>query len=524
MPGSPRPTSGPPRFRRTVLATLLLVAAPILVPPAWGDCRIDCQQEARGCVATECATLAGTARRACARACRERTGCLFGGPAVRTLAYVLTECHDTGGTLDARQALRVRRGRCPEESVVEAVGHPVGGLGPLCSVVLGGSLLADNALAAGVFTRLGISRDGSTVAFERTTRFSLVPALFDLPGDEEGLYVRADGQSPRRLGDASRAPSFGLGGTAIQTDATIDFSPNGRFVVFTDQGPGPDGAEERQVVVVDVRDGTRTQVTRLPRVPEARRHFVFATGAAKFFDNDTIFFGSYTNPDGLNPENTLKPFTIDRDGRHLGVLKRPDVLAGAPGSLPLVPSPGGGQVLNVVRAGEPENPEPGQPIVEVFLVNPRRSVLQLTNLRRIDTDGQFLDTAAGRVFFRASADPFGTNPQHDCQLFSIDVLGAGLRQVTFFDSAAPSIFGCAAFAPPGCGLAGAVQDPASRTVVFSSSCDPLGSNPHGAQVFAMRPGGSGLRQLTSARGVTTTPGETVVELPGPFAYPGRSSR
>jgi hypothetical protein len=38
----------------------------------------------------------------------------------------------------------------------------------------------------------------------------------------------------------------------------------------------------------------------------------------------------------------------------------------------------------------------------------------------------------------------------------------------------------------------------------------------------MRPDGSGLRQLTNARGMTTDPDGTVhVEVPTPFAYPSQ---
>lgn len=56
--------------------------------------------------------------------------------------------------------------------------------------------------------------------------------------------------------------------------------------------------------------------------------------------------------------------------------------------------------------------------------------------------------------------------------------------------------------------------------MFSASCDPVGANPFGDQIFAMRPDGTGLRQLTNARGMTTDPDGTVhVELAGPFAYP-----
>jgi hypothetical protein len=57
------------------------------------------------------------------------------------------------------------------------------------------------------------------------------------------------------------------------------------------------------------------------------------------------------------------------------------------------------------------------------------------------------------------------------------------------------------------------------TVLFSSSCDPVGGNPFGNQLFATRPDGTGLRQLTNARGMTTDPDGTVhVELPGPVVY------
>lgn len=74
-------------------------------------------------------------------------------------------------------------------------------------------------------------------------------------------------------------------------------------------------------------------------------------------------------------------------------------------------------------------------------------------------------------------------------------------------------------APP---MGVAFQDPVTRTVVFYSSCDPLGTNPAGGQLFAMRPNGSRLRQLTDVRGLTTgADGLITVELPGPFAYSGR---
>jgi hypothetical protein len=44
-------------------------------------------------------------------------------------------------------------------------------------------------------------------------------------------------------------------------------------------------------------------------------------------------------------------------------------------------------------------------------------------------------------------------------------------------------------------------------------------NPNGAQIFAMQPDGSGLRQLTNSRGlVKEADGTYSSELPGPVAY------
>jgi hypothetical protein len=59
----------------------------------------------------------------------------------------------------------------------------------------------------------------------------------------------------------------------------------------------------------------------------------------------------------------------------------------------------------------------------------------------------------------------------------------------------------------------------TKAVVFDSNCDPLGANRLGYQLFAIRPDGDGLRQLTDASGFTTNlDGSFRVEFPGPFAY------
>lgn len=73
------------------------------------------------------------------------------------------------------------------------------------------------------------------------------------------------------------------------------------------------------------------------------------------------------------------------------------------------------------------------------------------------------------------------------------------------------------------------QDPVTSTIVFNTTMDALKLGPGaiaGAdQMFAIRPDGSGLRQLTETPTGTQLPntdGFTVVRL-GPFAYSGESA-
>jgi hypothetical protein len=113
-------------------------------------------------------------------------------------------------------------------------------------------------------------------------------------------------------------------------------------------------------------------------------------------------------------------------------------------------------------------------------------------------------------------------------MFSVDTDGNGLHQVTHFNPGKPvDLPGCSGpeVGPPGCSIGNGyyrviVEDRVTKAVVFNSSCNPFGANPtFGDQIFAMRPDGSGLRQLTDAAGLTTgADGSIRVELPGPFAY------
>jgi hypothetical protein len=160
---------------------------------------------------------------------------------------------------------------------------------------------------------------------------------------------------------------------------------------------------------------------------------------------------------------------------------------------------------------------------EVFVTD-RRNVLQLTNFQRADTLGLFRSANRRRVFFVASANIDKENPTENCQLFSIDTRGRLIRQLTHFGGKEHSNIGCYPFPPPGCSITWGggfqtFQDPVTRAIVFESSCDPLGTGVLGSQYFAMRPDGSGLRQLTHTRGTVNHPdGSIKVELPSPWGY------
>jgi len=454
-----------------------------------------------------------------------------GGPRLRTLAYVVTECREVAdGLLVGRQKLVVRRGDCPPVTVMEAsasdpLPDPLG----LCQI-FGRNRVGESSPVAGVFQRIGVSPDGSGVVFELTNDFSLLP-LLRIPPEQEGFFfVRADGSGLRALGPASRDPTFRLlpspsrsSGFIYWWGGTFAFSPDGRRVAFTDVAPGPDGEEATQVVVMDVASGRRTQVTRLPSgvtkdplLPELVDPI--------FADGRTLLFNSYANPEGKNPAGDLLEFSVRTDGTGLRALPVPVAL---PGSrvVPIFGLTGGAgaDVTTLYLPGTPVNgiPDLDESIQEVFLRD-GRDLLQLTNFHRVDTVSAFVDVNRRRAFFQASADPFGANADGNCQLFSIGTLEQGLRQLTHFQSDGRSASGCRFGPPPGCTMGAVFQDPVTRTVVFYSSCDPLGTNPDGGQLFAMRPNGSRLRQLTDARGLTTgADGLITVELPGPFAYSGR---
>src|SRR5262249_49223125 len=148
-----------------------------------------------------------------------------------------------------------------------------------------------------------------------------------------------------------------------------------------------------------------------------------------------------------------------------------------------------------------------------------------TNFHREDTGTDLgsppiFDAVRQRIFFTASADPFGQNPSEDCQIFSIDRNGADLQQLTFFHEAEHSQTGCVFDSRPRASATLVFgQDRRTGTVLLYSSCAPLGTNPNGGQIFAVEANGSGLRQLTAAQGFTFRPDRSShAEIPSHWAY------
>src|SRR5207247_10082739 len=80
------------------LASSLLVVL-TAAPRADGACNATCRRDIARCMATQCARVG---REACRRRCKP--------VAIRTLAYVVSECRMDAAVLVTRQALRIRRG------------------------------------------------------------------------------------------------------------------------------------------------------------------------------------------------------------------------------------------------------------------------------------------------------------------------------------------------------------------------------------------------------------------------------
>jgi len=445
---------------------------------------------------------------------------------------VLNECTTDGlGRSSLRQKLLIRRGNCDPVLVMEArPSTPVPNSFGLCaeyghlrsgiSFISSGPAISSGPPSVGVFQGVAVLPDGSGVVFDVTRQFSQIPALTPEPPDEGIFFVRANGTGLRQFpGPPSRVPS-------VIGQFRWAASPDSRQVAFIDLGPSTAGHEAPQVFLLDLRSGQRRQLTHQPRVAMLE---IGDPGIwlPTFLDGRTV--GFYAGSTGVG---TLTAFQVKTDGGPEREVP------------PITPEPGARivsqfgvtgvhrhAVLGLYPDRPPTNPDrPGRFVREVFLVDGRQ-IVQMTKLDRFDTstggEGGRGMLVGNRVLFLASANPFGTNPDETCQFFSVSTAGEDLRQVTQLPSDGERPPQGCIYTPPGCGIfnLSTTVDEATGTVLFSSSCDPVGANPFGEQIFAMRPDGSGLRQLTDARGMTEDPdGSVHVEVASPFAYQSQKSR
>ena len=447
--------------------------------------------------------------------------------ALGTLAYVETECRDTREGFVERQALRIRQGDGVPVTVFETPGvGPLAGVAGLCRY-LTRTRYGELAIARQAFQAVAVSPDGTSVVFEVSDEFSVSPPLpLNLPPDQKGIFwVRADGTGLRRLGPPGRQRSFFLNSYGgVFTWPGLRFSPSGRTIAFADRGPDAAGHDADQIGTIDVATGTRMQITGLPPAHPPPPFLSDGPTIAilPFIDERTVSFDSSANPGDLNPNGAFLLMTIETDGSDLEVpLPSPIAVPGGVITLQFVITGDRPRATLVVVPGEPVNQSNPPTIREVFVIDEKENALQLTNFRRSDTWEPLLDVDREQIYFPAAADPLGTNPSESCQIFSIDRTGGDLRQVTNFRESEHSLSGCLANGAVGQGcfvLLGA-QDPRNRPLVFYSSCDPLGTNPNGAQIFAVQPDGRGLRQLTDSPGLMREADGTFrATLPGQWAY------
>jgi hypothetical protein len=522
------------------IRALVVVALAAVSPRAEAvPCASDCSRRMAECRAIQCT---GIATDRCRDRCRAITGCRAGAARIRTLANVVTRCRVSDGKWSGEQRLEIQRGDCPPTTVVEFATPSAVPDFTLCQLY--GDLRDGTAgVTVGPLKRLGMSPDGRTILFEVNAHnvadfniggFSLPLPTFEVP--EEGIFaVDADGSRLRWLGPPSRERSFKgpiipypfPPGFNLLTAGTFNFSPDGRFVVFADRGPGTDGTDAGQLVVMDVRTGERTQVT--PFGATTQSPPVGADVFGFFVDADTISGATLAiASDGTS--YVADPFLVRRDGTDFRFFVPPTPI---PGSQVVENFQVAGREGNVITVTMPSmTMEPDiAPVTEVW-ARDGNQLLQITNEGRSDTQGGALSRDGQRVFFTASTNLLGgssttsasgTNPMNNCQLFSVSRLGGPLRQLTHFDPPLPSDYGCDRnAAPPACRVLFVRTDSMTGTVVFAWTCDPFGLHPISSQMFAMREDGSGLRQLTNYAGRREEPdGGFSVELPGPTVYSAR---
>jgi hypothetical protein len=431
---------------------------------------------------------------------------------------VNTTCRTDASGLTGHQEIYVQRGDRAPTVVSRATVGPVPDPAGLCRV-FGEGHDGIISVAAGVYPAVAVSPDGKHVAFELNDEFSIL-APGGLTDEEDGIFLaHVDGTNRVKLAPPTRVPVFRQPSFDLNPNGIV-FSADGRYLVYSDLGPADDGSIDAQLWSLRIADRKKTQLTHLSR----------HTGSTvplgywfHFADEHTVgmFTLDYYMPgeDGYDPGyggRRQEFYSVSVDGRRFRKLSP---VLGPNGQV--IPQFGVTRrrpaAAGLILDGTADNPMGGSTSPRELFVAFGKNVLQLTHFNRVDVGNidPVVSANGERVYFSASADPFGCNPTNNCQTFSIDTLGGHLRQLTAIAVGTPND-GCFG---PRCRVVPFAQDALTGTVLLNTACDPFGTNVNGNNVFAVRPDGSGLRQITHARGLTVdTPDVVEVELPGPGAY------
>lgn len=379
--------------------------------------------------------------------------------------------------------------------------------------VPGGIELRDGRRTTILPVRVGLDMDVSAHIFTPSFTYGVTRDLdlnVTLPLLRTALDVATRTRVPDpRIQEFSLPPGDPAAGTVTQeagvgaeAHTRIAFSPDNRRMAFTDLASGPDGVETEQLFAIELATGERRQVTHLTAGGTAPRPGRKIIDDFNFVTPTTLIFVHL-----MEDDRQAKLIELDGTGLRLQRVPGLSLDGGSHIVQTIQRSRLHFSVLNVSVPGPPANadvlPYWGPP-TDVFSHVGNRYLIQLTNYQYGDTIA--LSARRNAILFMASADPLGANPLHNCQLFRISPLGLGLHQATHFGQGRRSEEGCQFGALAGCGIR-----------------DPFGTNPNGSQVFGVRWNGSGLRQLTHTRGVTTAADGSVVEveIPGPVARGGR---
>jgi hypothetical protein len=215
---------------------------------------------------------------------------------------VTTTCRTDANGLVGSQELRVQRGERAPVIVSQRPFGPVPDPLALCRA-FGVGRYGVASVLAGFYTGVGVSPDGARVVFELSDRFSLLGAA-QLGDDEKGLYMaNADGTELVKLGPPTGVPAYQFlpHGSIEIAPKPLAFSPDGRYVVYSDLGRAVDGSTDAQLWSLRLADRKRTQLTSVAKRP----------GSAKLFLGYTFDFA--------NP-STVGFYTVEydaQDGRRL---------------------------------------------------------------------------------------------------------------------------------------------------------------------------------------------------------------